>query len=155
MLGKDLYRIPAYQRSLQVFGIFSEERVPGLEGSGLFPGARGMLKQQLPWWALVPAWRTLQEQGGLTARRWLLTDGPIYIQGSYYAWNHSGIICFREFNQSIFQSHSDSGSDRHEGSQVGFILGQCYLPAYLQQIRSKSTALIICEKILYGASLRH
>lgn len=146
LLGKGIYRISDYQSFLQVFGIFSEERVPGLQGSGLFPGTQGMLKQHLPWWALVPAWRTLQAQGGLTACRWLLTDGPIYIQGGYYAWNHSSIICFREFNQSIFQFHSDSGSDRHEGSQVGFILGQCYLPAYLQQIHLKSTALIICEK---------
>lgn len=85
----------------------------------------------------------------LTARRWLLTDGPIYIKGSYYAWNHSSIICLREFNLSIFQFLSDSGSDTNERSRVGFILSQCYFLLYLQKIYWKNITLTICENVLF------
>lgn len=117
-----LWRLgPLFQQALACFP------VPGAGGSSKFFGGL---------WALHERPCRNRE---VWLRRWLLMDGPIYIKGSYYAWNHSSIICFREFNQSIFQFFSDSGSDANEGSQGG----QCYFPFYLQRICLKSITLIV------------
>lgn len=131
LLGRDIGQILAFRFPLSLFGnLLQREGPQSQEGLAGF-WCLGCAETASSLVGLVPGWGALQ-------RWWLLTDGPIYIKGSYYAWNHSSIICFGEFNQSIFQFLSGSGSEANEGSQVGFIWGQWYLPPYLQQICLKS-----------------